>query len=212
MMLVLSLGSLIVPYFCTALAGVSPDGTFTDEKLSRGIAIIFLLVYALYITFGQRTSRTVFEDSYLSLESESNLRRARERVMHTRDVESAVIQISWKAAAHPAVTSTDIVALESGRSHKEEPELSLVGSFMTLAIFTGLLGFHTEYLSNGLSYFQCQHFGFGFLGLTVLPLLSFDFGAVSEVIRDKEEVNIDSALGPSIQVAMLAAPRLVLVR
>jgi Ca2+:H+ antiporter len=92
----------------------------------------------------------------------------------------------------------------------EEPRLSLLGALITLAVFTALLGFHTEFATNSLTAFL-PYISSTFIGIVLLPIFSIDPGCVTTGSKDKQSANLENTLGKCLQIALVVTPLVILI-
>jgi Ca2+:H+ antiporter len=97
----------------------------------------------------------------------------------------------------------------------EEPSLSLVGSLVTLAVATALIGVCAEFLVSSINSVTCiYNVSEYFVGLILLPIVgnaAEHATAVTVAIKDKMDLAIGVAVGSSMQIALLVLPLMVIL-
>lgn len=160
----------------------------TDEliiSLSRGVSIILLAVYVLYLVFQLKTHKSLFEE-------QSN-----------QDSDDGIITTSM-----PPDSGIN-------NKLETDNHLNVTESLLTLVVATVLVSFCADYLvgsiddivvSSGLSK--------TFIGLIVIPIVGNAAEHVTAIIvamKDKMDLAIGVAVGSSLQIAVFVTPFMVLV-
>ena len=104
-------------------------------------------------------------------------------------------------------------AYEDGdEDEPEPPKLDFYVCLAVLAIGTTILAFNTQFMTDSIQGLT-EEAGVprDFIGMIVLPILNNDAMAVQSASKDKMDVAIHSAVGKSIQTALVVAPILVIV-
>ena len=97
----------------------------------------------------------------------------------------------------------------------EEPNLTMWGGFITLAISTTLVAFCSEFMVSSIDGFTKEaHISTTFVGLILLPIVgnaAEHATAVTVAIKDKMDLSIGVAVGSSMQIALLVLPGIVVI-
>jgi Ca2+:H+ antiporter len=152
-LLALAVGSLIIPTAYTWGNDFNAAGSGLDEKLSRGTAIILLVVYAAYLYFQLKSHKDVFNEP-----SEKVEKRQKKRKHNTR----RAIAHTGRAAGFQAGRNTEIQPEENPLplpedDEPEEPTLSFVGAIVALCIATAFVGICAEFLVDSINEVTCRY-------------------------------------------------------
>ncbi|KAF8540808.1 Sodium/calcium exchanger protein-domain-containing protein [Trichophaea hybrida] len=189
--------SLIVP---TAFHMASATGDAGITQLSRGTAVILLLVYASYLAFQLRTHVYLY-----SAESEKTPKGN-----------------VWRGEKPASITSSAGTAEEhlqqqpkTEAEEKEEPELTLWFAITLLAISTVFVALCAECLVASIDHLvSSSGISRVFVGLILLPIVgnaAEHATAVTVAIKDKMDLTIGVAIGSSMQIALLVIPLIVIL-
>ncbi|KIY01095.1 uncharacterized protein Z520_02647 [Fonsecaea multimorphosa CBS 102226] len=210
-LLFLAVSSLIIPTAFEQWArtgnNTSNTETATTEnakpgvaQLSRGTAILLLIVYACYLFF--------------QLKSHAAIYNAPSAKNETRDVgtkfKDAVIPDKLRSKKG-AGTETP----EPEDDEPEQPQLSIWVAMLTLAISTVLVALNAEYLVDSINSITCGGgISKNFVGLILLPIVgnaAEHATAVTVAVKDKMDLAIGVAVGSSMQIALLVLPFVVVL-
>jgi len=207
-LLALSVGSLLIPTGFTWNNVIDPATTNIDEKLSRGTAIILLVVYGSYLFFQLKSHK----DMYNAPSEKAPKRRQSKK--EAGDVLKAMAGIGGNAAALGGEANQQN-SLQLPEDEPEEPALSLVGSLVALCAATALIGVNAEFLVDSINKVTCQYnVSEYFVGLILLPIVgnaAEHATAVTVAIKDKMDLAIGVAVGSSMQIALLVLPLSVVI-
>lgn len=208
-LLVLSVGSLVIPTAFAWNKVVDPSNTSIGDKLSRGTAIVLLVVYACYLFFQLKSHKDMYN---------APSEKARKRAHASRDrgdTFKAIAVVGGIAAAHSGGDINKQCLVHEPELEPEPPSLSLVGSLFTLSAATALIGVCAESLVSSIGAVTCLHnVSEYFVGLILLPIVgnaAEHTTAVIAAIKDRTDLAINVALGSSIQIALLVLPLMVVV-
>ncbi|OTA92888.1 hypothetical protein M434DRAFT_316026 [Hypoxylon sp. CO27-5] len=196
-LMTLSAASMILPGTLFMIINDSDKGD-DDERnqiilsLSRGTAIILLLLYVLYLFFQLRTHHQLFS-------AESG---------EPQDVS----QLPPEAAAAN-------MHLEAAQEHNEEPEeethMSPYSAGVVLIVTTVLVSICADYLVESIdALVERAHISRSFIGLILIPIVgnaAEHVTAVVVAIKDKMDLAMGVAIGSSIQIALFVTPFLVVL-
>lgn len=206
-LLALSIASLILP---AIFSYKTPLPSHTISQLSRGIAIILLLVYLSYLFFQIKTHRAVFDDK--------SIERA------TQDIFEGQPRVSEDGATSEIIDSTSAALdVETGqtsrrgpsldRSGPEEPELHFLVALSTLILCTVIVALCAEGLVSGIEPISSV-VGEEFIGLILIPIVGNaceHATAVTAAIKNKINLAVSIAIGSSIQVSLFLIPLLIII-
>ncbi|CUS10671.1 unnamed protein product [Tuber aestivum] len=198
-LLALSVGSLVVP---TAfhMAGPSDKGI---TELSRGTAVILLLVYASYLLFQLKTHTDIYNEP-----SEKSPKRN-----HVEPIGKSLVSAS--ANVSHAVVMGKPRPDHPVEEEKEEPSLTLWAAVILLAASTALVAICAECLVDSIDHLVTSA-GISrvFVGLILLPIVgnaAEHATAVTVAVKDKMDLSIGVAVGSSMQIALLVIPFIVVL-
>jgi Ca2+:H+ antiporter len=206
MMLLAVIGMAIPSLLATIGEGMRPGDMVVKgnqlHQLSIGIACILLLCYVAYIAYSVFGLRAHREDvPHLVVSAESDPLQA------TSETGSAEVSKAKTVHHQPEVSGPFAPFLRLWHTTLWLPLLGLAAATVVTAIMSEALVGTIEPLTEqiGLNPF--------FVGLIILPLVgnaAEHFSAVTSAARNDMEVAMAITAGSSIQIALLAAPILVL--
>jgi len=204
-MLAVSIGSLIIP---TAFQRFGNNPAGGVEPISRGTAIIMLLVYAAYLIFQLKTHVEIFNSP--SQKSEKKKGSTREKGETLMGI--ARIGAGTAASAGGQVNQSNLVHTEE---EEETPALSVIGALVTLTVATVFIAFTSEFMVSGIDYIvEHGHISEEFVGLILVPIVgnaAEHATAVTVAIKDKMDLAIGVAVGSSMQIALFVFPLMVVI-
>lgn len=180
-MLVLSAIGLVIPAIFHAVADVPPSTEFT---LSRDIAIVLMVSYALMLVFSLRTHPHLYMGDTASAE-EASRADVSQAAGASGDVGDA------EEAHHPSARSALVLLLASAAAVGVMAEM-LVGAIEPAA----------------------EQFGMSevFVGVILVAIVgnaAEHSTAILVAVKNKMDLSVNIAVGSSIQIALFAAPLLV---
>jgi Ca2+:H+ antiporter len=208
-LLALSVGSLLIPTGFTWSSAIDAKTSSLDEELSRGTAVILLVVYGCYLFFQLK--------SHASMYNEPSKKSAKRRTSKKEEGDTlrAMVGLGGQAAAATGGRANQDSHVVVPDEEPEEPMLSLIGSLVTLAAATALIGVNAEFLVDSINAVTCQyHVSEYFVGLILLPIVgnaAEHATAVTVAIKDKMDLAIGVAVGSSMQIALLVLPLSVIL-
>lgn len=208
-LLALSVGSLLIPTGFTWNGVINPATSDIDEEISRGTAIILLVVYGAYLFFQLKSHKDMY-----SVPSEKAPKR-RVSKKEEGDTFRALAGIGGRAAASSGGQANRRSVVQVPDDEPEEPSLSLIGAFVTLCSATALIGANAEFLVGSINEVTCLYnVSQYFVGLILLPIVgnaTEHATAVTVAIKDKMDLAIGVAVGSSMQIALLVLPLTVVI-
>ncbi|KAL6719077.1 hypothetical protein ACLMJK_003312 [Lecanora helva] len=203
-LLALAVGSLIIPAAFQAWA----DGTQAIKdtqitKLSRGTAILLLVVYGAYLFFQLKTHSEMYNERSQKVEKRSNKPGKGDSIKN----------IVNAGAGASATMGGQAVQEKPQREPEEEPEtpqLSKWVALFTLAASTALVAICAEFMVDSIDAItQGGSVSRTFVGLILLPIVgnaAEHATAVTVACKDKMDLAIGVAVGSSMQIALLVIP------
>ncbi|KAF3768045.1 Calcium/proton exchanger, partial [Cryphonectria parasitica EP155] len=212
-----------------AIAGIIIPTVFDQQttlndsyiaQLSRGTAIILLVVYAAYLYFQLKTHHEVF-----SQESQKVPMRPRKNSLGAHAVKHGMVgpvaMMSLPGRNDEGGSNSEklrkVVNEDPSEDEEEgdDPQLSFPVAMGTLAGSTVLIAFCAEFLVDSINYVTTSGgISQEFLGLILLPIVgnaAEHATAVTVAIKDKMDLAIGVAVGSSMQVALFIIPLLVVI-
>ena len=195
-LMTLSAASMILPGTLFMII----KGTDEDEKsmqrtilaLSRGTAIILLILYALYLFFQLKTHHNLF-----SLESATTPPGGQ----HNSDVED-----QQAGQGHDD---------DEEEEAEEEQHMSPWSAGIVLIVTTVLVSICADYLVGSIdSLVERAHISRNFIGLILIPIVgnaAEHVTAVVVAVKNKMDLAMGVAIGSSIQIALFVTPFLVIL-
>ncbi|KAF2152386.1 calcium/proton exchanger [Myriangium duriaei CBS 260.36] len=211
-MLALSIGSLIIP---TAFVrfGTQTNSDKTQKgaaPISRGTAVMLLLVYAAYLIFQLKTHTDMYNEPSKKGETRKSSKKPKGSVMHS----IAKMGVATGASAGgSAMNQEKIEPKREEQDEDEEPTLSLIGALLTLTLATVAIAFCSEFMVTGINTVS-KYISQEFIGLILLPIVgnaAEHATAVTVAIKDKMDLAIGVAVGSSMQIALLVLPLMVVI-
>jgi Ca2+:H+ antiporter len=214
-LLFLAVSSLIIPTAFEQWARTGNSDTTNTEnattenakpgvaELSRGTAILLLIVYACYLFF--------------QLKSHKEIYNAPSAKNQTKPVgtkfKDAVVPDKLRRSKKPASPVNE--EPEPSEEEPEEPQLSVMVAILTLAASTVLVALNAEYLVDSINSITCGGgISKNFVGLILLPIVgnaAEHATAVTVAVKDKMDLAIGVAVGSSMQIALLVLPLVVVL-
>jgi len=213
-MLALAVAATIVP---TVFDVASNTTTLDVATLSRGTALILLVVYIAYLFFQLKTHHTMFSETSQKVAAKPFRRRLGDDA-----IKQGVLGPS-QLMAHgmldegqsERLSRTVQSAPKPSEEDEEDPQLHFAVALGLLAGCTVVIAFCAEFLVDSIDYVTTQgHISKEFLGLILLPIVgnaAEHATAVTVAIKDKMDLAIGVAVGSSMQVALFLIPFMVVV-
>lgn len=202
-LLSLAVGSLIIPAAFQAWAdGLQSLKSERITQLSRGTAILLLLVYAAYLFFQLKTHASMYNAPSTKVEK----RRTR---VEEGDSIRGLANIGAGISASMGGSATQETPMREPEE-KELPQLSKWVALFTLAASTALVAICAEFMVDSINAItQGGQVSRTFVGLILLPIVgnaAEHATAVTVACKDKMDLAIGVAIGSSMQIALLVIP------
>ncbi|KAI1826763.1 calcium/proton exchanger [Xylaria intraflava] len=193
-LMTMSAASIILPGALFMIVGKghgdSKEGQDITLSLSRGTAIILLLIYVLYLWFQLKTHHNLFGSESSSLEA-------------------------GPEQPEPATTSPGVARDAEQTEHEEETTMDPWSAAGVLVVTTILVSFCADYLVESIdSLVERGGISRSFIGLILIPIVgnaAEHVTAVVVAIKNKMDLALGVAIGSSIQIALFVTPFLVVL-
>ncbi|KAL7937948.1 Ca2+ transporter [Trichoderma chlorosporum] len=211
-MLALAAASVIVPTVFDAAANTP---THEVAKLSRGTAVILLVVYFAYLFFQLHTHQEVFSTPSEKVERKPLRSGSKANIKNglAASAQLGSIMIDTDNGRQMANISQNKAAEEE--EEEEEPQLHFAVAIATLAASTAIIALCAEFMVDSIDAItQNGALSEEFVGLILLPIVgnaAEHVTAVSVALKDKMDLAIGVAVGSSMQVALFLIPMLVII-
>lgn len=215
-LLALAVASIIVPTVFD-----KTTGDVEVSALSRGTAVITLIVYGAYLFFQLKTHQTVFNAESQKVPAKPFKQNLADGAISKGMVNPAAMMGMHMSSdpeqlrhmllnAHPR-TSGD----EEEDNDEEEPQLHFLVAILTLTLSTVVIALCAEFMVDSIDAItQGGGLSEEFVGLILLPIVgnaAEHATAVTVAIKDKMDLAIGVAVGSSMQVALFLIPLLVII-
>lgn len=209
-LLFLSVSSLLIPTAFDEFARIGDQSQAQGDPshpkphvadLSRGTAIMLLIVYGCYLFFQLKSHTKMF--------SEPSEKVAKRNA--GAKFKNALVPEKFRRRASVEEKSDD----EADDDEEEVPQLSVPTAILTLTISTVLVALNAEFLVDAINAVTCGGgISKNFVGLILLPIVgnaAEHATAVTVAIKDKMDLAIGVAVGSSMQIALLVLPFVVVL-
>ncbi|KAF2121508.1 Sodium/calcium exchanger protein-domain-containing protein [Lophiotrema nucula] len=217
-LLALCVASLIIPtvFHITLADDAAPDGQ-RNQELSRGTAVILLVVYGCYLFFQLKSHVDMYNAP--SQKTPKNKSKKVEEGVVSRGLAS--VGAGTAAATGGVINNqTKLIKNQQEMDDDEEdeievPQLSVVGALVTLGLSTTMVAFCSEFMVSSIDGLTATGgVSTTFVGLILLPIVgnaAEHATAVTVAIKDKMDLAIGVAVGSSMQIALLVLPLTVIL-
>ncbi|KAL3423952.1 calcium/proton exchanger [Phlyctema vagabunda] len=215
-LLALAVASAIIP----TTFDLWSDAPLADvAAISRGTAVILLVVYGGYLLFQLKTHNAMFNEPSQKVPMRPRKNAVPEGALAKGLAKSGgMIAGPGRAQLSDRPPNDELVnhnAYEEADDEEEEPQLHLLVAWATLAGSTAIIGLCAEFMVDSISALT----GSGgiseeFVGLILLPIVgnaAEHATAVTVACKDKMDLAIGVAVGSSMQVALLLIPVMVVL-
>ena len=199
-MLLLSMTSLIIPTVAKLLTTVNEVSIL---QISRGISIILLFVYGIFLYFQLVSHAVVFNEPSRKV-SKRNLAPKKGEAMKGLAQMGGMAGLSG-APVEPVLSDID-------DDEPEQPSLPMVTVIVVLLVCTTLLAFNTSFATDSLSgMMDATGLTQTFVGIVLLPLLSNDVTVIKSAVKDKMDLCVNLTVGKCLQTTLLVIPFVVIL-
>ncbi|KAI1485065.1 Sodium/calcium exchanger protein-domain-containing protein [Biscogniauxia mediterranea] len=205
-LMTLSAASIVLPgtlfmVIGTARGDKEPERTNTILSLSRGTAVILLVLYVLYLVFQLKTHHNLFGSQEEINPNPSQL----ESQLPDHDASEG---LPTPAASEGALDSVE-------EEEEEESHMSPWSAAAVLIVTTILVSICADYLVNSIdALVERAHISRSFIGLILIPIVgnaAEHVTAVVVAVKNKMDLAMGVAIGSSIQIALFVTPFLVVL-
>jgi len=212
-LLSVSIAAFVIP---TASFYFSATAIPVITKQSRGMAILLMILYGLYLFFELKTHSDGFNE-----ESKKVAMRPLKGALPPGAIQKGLAKAGGvgagpgRAQLEDRVPNDELVnsgAFDEDEEDEEWPQLHFLVCLGVLVIGTAILAFNTQFMTDSIQGLtEKAHVPKDFIGMILLPILSNDAMAINCAVKDQMDLAIQSALGKSLQTALVVAPILVVV-
>jgi Ca2+:H+ antiporter len=215
-LLALAVGSVIIPT-CFDKFSTTPQASVA--ALSRGTAVILLVVYIGYLYFQLHTHVDMFNE-----ESQKVAMRPRKHALPHGALAKGLAKAGGigAGAGRPQLEdrppNDELIktsAYEDQDDEPEMPQLHIAVAWATLAGATAIIGLCAEFMVDGIGAITASGgISVEFVGLILLPIVgnaAEHATAVTVACKDKMDLAIGVAVGSSMQVSLFLIPLLVVI-
>ncbi|KAK6350382.1 hypothetical protein TWF718_003575 [Orbilia javanica] len=230
--------SLIIPsaFHWAGTSSGQAEGSLQEGiiGLSRGTAVILLLVYGVYLFFQLKSHADLFNIQSQKAPKRSELEPSAMQHLLQQSVNTGAATLGHSAIqgqAYPRAINTinrfgsgsspdgEVTTAEIVDGEEEEegpqPELLLITAAILLVISTALVAICAEFLVDSLDYLV-EHSPISkyFVGLILLPIVgnaAEHATSVTVAYKDKMDLAIGVAVGSSMQIALLILPFIIVL-
>ncbi|OAA32404.1 Sodium/calcium exchanger membrane region [Moelleriella libera RCEF 2490] len=216
-LLALAAASVIVPSVFEVVAGKKLVSQEDIAKLSRGTAVILLIVYAAYLFFQLKTHQDVYNTTSQKVPAKpwSRKKSLGQGVAMPIGLVAHGIPDRDENQRLSRMLMNQRLLDEQDNHEEEDPQLHFFVALGTLAISTAIIAFCAEAMVDSIDDIT-KRGGLKeeFVGLILLPIVgnaAEHATAVTVAIKDKMDLAIGVAVGSSMQVALFLIPFLVII-
>lgn len=189
------------------LLGSDGDDKEHITSLSRGTAILLLLVYGAYLYFQLKTHMDMYNEPSKKVKKRGKFTEG--------DAKKEVANIGANISATAGGEATQQKPHQSPEDKPDEPRLSIIVAIATLCISTAFVGICAEFMVDSINdLVEIAHLSKTFVGLILLPIVgnaAEHATAVTVAMKDKMDLAIGVAVGSSMQIALLLIPFIVVL-
>lgn len=205
-MLALAAASVIVPTVFDAAANTPTEDV---AKLSRGTAVILLVVYGAYLFFQLKTHSQVFNE-----QSQKVPAKPWSRGSSNANIKQGLMVPAAMVGGRAVDKDNFNITLEE-EEEEDDPQLHFWVAIATLAGSTVIIALCAEFMVGSIDAItQNGALSDEFVGLILLPIVgnaAEHATAVTVAVKDKMDLAIGVAVGSSMQVALFLIPLLVVI-
>ncbi|OIW32056.1 Calcium/proton exchanger [Coniochaeta ligniaria NRRL 30616] len=215
-MLALAVASIIVPTVFDANNGTGTDSTLDVAALSRGTAVILLIVYAAYLFFQLKTHHLMFAEESQKVPAKPYRKALKPGAIGQAMVNPAGMMANGVSDQEELRKTMMNLHPKEDDDEGEDPQLHFWVAIATLSISTVIIALCAEFMVGSIDAVTKSGHGISeeFVGLILLPIVgnaAEHATAVTVAIKDKMDLAIGVAVGSSMQVALFLIPLLVII-
>ena len=225
-LLALAVGSIIIPAAFNAWSsGSEAIQAIHIAQLSRGTAVLLLVVYGCYLFFQLKTHNSMYNEPSKKVERRKKKSESGKAAPGAANLAIANVGAgsAAQAVAGQAGENKDYIFNPNDRpsssgaddEDKEKPQLFIWIAVLTLCVSTAFVGLCAEFMVNSINDLTTRaHLSKTFVGLILLPIVgnaAEHATAVTVACKDKMDLAIGVAVGSSMQIALLVIPFVVVL-
>ncbi|KAJ5815403.1 vacuolar calcium ion transporter [Penicillium riverlandense] len=203
-LLALAVASLIIP---TAFHWSANSAKDQVTPLSRGTAILLLVVYGCYLFFQLKSHTEIYNQTSPKVEK-------RGKRVSEGDASRGIAQMGKLSATMGGQEAQNMTLMDPD-DEEEQPQLSVLTAVLTLCISTAFVGVCAEFMVGSIDALtKTTSIQETFVGLILLPIVgnaAEHATAVTVACKDKMDLAIGVAVGSSMQIALLVLPLIVVL-
>lgn len=161
-LLALAIGSLIIPT-AFQIFGTTP-GDPQVAPISRGTAVILLVVYCSYLYFQLKTHTEMYNAPSQKSEKKKSSKKAKGEVMR------GIAQMGAGSAASAGGQVNQSNLVQNDDDEEEKPSLTVLAALLTLLVATVLIAFCSEFMVSGIDSISGS-VSPEFIGLILIPIV-----------------------------------------
>ncbi|KAG8731841.1 hypothetical protein FRC11_002022 [Ceratobasidium sp. 423] len=187
-----------------------PDEGMDILRMSHGVAIVLLLIYAGYLFFQLWSHAHMYDEGeHAGFAEASTAYPKGGRTL--KGIAMSAIRLKKADEEQPGESAEP----KKEEEELEEPKLNVFSALALLVVVTVLVAFTAEYLVDSIDGLtNTGSISKEFVGLILLPIVgnaAEHVTAVTVSVKDKLDLSIGVAVGSSIQIALFVIPLLVVI-
>lgn len=212
-MLALAVASIIVPTVFDH--NDNTQSTIDVAALSRGTAVILLIVYAAYLFFQLKTHHLMFSEESQKVPAKPYRKALKPGAIGQAMVNPAGMVANGVSDQEEMRKTLMNLHPKDDEDEGEDPQLHFWVAVATLTISTVIIALCAEFMVDAIDAVTKEGgLSEEFVGLILLPIVgnaAEHATAVTVAIKDKMDLAIGVAVGSSMQVALFLIPLLVII-
>ncbi|KAH8912470.1 calcium/proton exchanger [Coniochaeta sp. PMI_546] len=212
-MLALAVASIIVPTVFDSNTGAGSD--LNVAALSRGTAVILLIVYAAYLFFQLKTHHLMFSEESQKVPAKPYRKAIKPGAIGQAMVNPVGMMANGVSDQEKLRETMLNLHPKEDEDEGEDPQLHFWVAIGTLAASTVVIALCAEFMVDSIdAVTKSGGLSEEFVGLILLPIVgnaAEHATAVTVAIKDKMDLAIGVAVGSSMQVALFLIPLLVII-
>ncbi|KAJ3797593.1 Sodium/calcium exchanger protein-domain-containing protein [Lentinula aff. detonsa] len=196
-------------------------------KVSHGVALILLFIYAAYLVFQLYSHAALYNDENDIIKSTKYAPRPK-KTKSSKSINTAAATFTSvaslaggrhslrdveKGLAPPATPSANGRVNTEGEADEEQPQMNLFATVVLLAVVTALVSVTAEWLVDSIDGLtDTGAITQEFVGIILLPIVgnaAEHVTAVTVSVKDKLTLSLGVAVGSTLQIALFVIPFIV---
>ena len=202
-LLLIAVTSLTVPSVSAIVLNLPQENLI---RLSRGTAVVLLIIYGLYLFFQLKTHA----DMYNTPSEKVPKRRVK---VQEGDATKGLAQMGAVASVSMGGANTKAHFADwDSKDEEDQPQISVAVAICVIIISTTLVAFNTQFATDSIQALtETTAVSQTFVGIFLLPLLSNDVTTIFVATKDRMDLCLALTVGKSLQTALLVTPLIVIV-